>query len=103
MLESVKRAYDKKAFNEDLPCPINIETVEIYLQILTSAYKVSLGFQKNSSSISDLIPSFLKLLDIWAKLEVTPVAKRFCRLLISCVNHKFKYELNSSVYQVLIL
>lgn len=58
MLESIKRAYDNNLF-ENHECPIDLKTLEIYLQILAPAYRVSLAFQKNSSSISDTIPGNL--------------------------------------------
>jgi hypothetical protein len=38
MLESVKRACDKKAFDDDeIVCPVDLKTIEIYLQILNPA------------------------------------------------------------------
>ena len=51
MLESVKKAYDRNVFNEDNVCPISLETIETYLQILAPAYRVSIGFQKTTSTI----------------------------------------------------
>ena len=45
-IHSIKRAYDRGAFNDDFPGPIDLQTTEIYLQILKPAYKVSIGFQK---------------------------------------------------------
>jgi hypothetical protein len=100
MFESIKRAYDRDAFTDDCPCAIDLETTEIYLQILKPAYKVSIGFQKNNSNICDVIPNILHLIDFWTNLDVPVPAKRLCRLLITCVMHKFKFELNSSIYQV---
>ena len=41
LLESVKKAYDNGAFSEidmEKKCPIDLETVEIYLQILKPVY-----------------------------------------------------------------
>lgn len=60
MLESVKRAFSKGAFNqenEELRCPVSLETVDTYYGILKKVYFVSLDFQKTNSSISDIIPS----------------------------------------------
>ena len=65
MLESIKRAYDRGAFNDNFPCDIDLKTTEIYLQILKQAYKLSIKFQKNSSNIADIIPNLLKLKDFW--------------------------------------
>ena len=43
MLEAVKRAYDRQAFSDENPCPVDLETIEIYLQILAPACRVSVG------------------------------------------------------------
>ena len=59
LLESVKRAYDKNAFSEDDPekkCPVELDEIEVYLQILKPAYIFSISMQKNNSTIADLIP-----------------------------------------------
>ena len=59
ILESVKRAYDKNAFiesNPDKRCPVAIEKIELYLQILKPVYLLSIALQNNNSSISDTIP-----------------------------------------------
>ena len=76
------------------------KVVETYLQILASAYRVSLGFQKNSSSIADVIPSILKLQSVWETLNLSPTPRRFCNLLILTTQLKFDYELSSDVYMV---
>jgi hypothetical protein len=58
MLESVKKAYDRNAFNQSDPemrCPVDRETVEIYLQILKPAYILNVSFQNNHSSIADVV------------------------------------------------
>jgi hypothetical protein len=60
MLESVKRAFNKGAFNdenEELRCPVSLETIDTYYGILKKVYFVSLECQKTNSSISDIIPS----------------------------------------------
>ena len=103
MLESIKRAYDRGAFNDNFPCDIDLKTTEIYLQILKPAYKLSIKFQKNSSNIADIIPNLLKLKEFWIKLSSTslpPSARRFCRLLVKCVDQKFNYDFNSNIHRV---
>ena len=45
-------------FNEnDLVCPVELTSIELYLQILKPAYLLSLAFQISSSSIADTIQS----------------------------------------------
>jgi len=59
MIESVKRAYDRNLFdsnNADLACPIDLQTIETYLQILKPSYLLSVSLQSNFSSIADVIP-----------------------------------------------
>lgn len=60
MLETVKRAYDNNVFNSDFICPIDLNTIELYLQILKPAYLLSISFQNSNSSIADTIPGKIK-------------------------------------------
>ena len=69
MLESIKLAYDRVAFTAECPCPIDLNTTELYLQILKPAFTVSLTFQKNSSTIADTIRCILKLIEYWEKMS----------------------------------
>lgn len=103
MLESVKRAYVKNAFideNEELKCPVSLKKVEIYLQILQPAYRLSISFQNNKSPISLLIPSLLRIIHSWETMDLEIEEERLSTLLIVCFKEKFKYELNSEVYRV---
>jgi hypothetical protein len=103
MLESIKRAYDRGAFNDNFPCDIDFKTIEIYLQILKPAYKLSIKFQKNSSNIAHIIPNLFKLKEFWIKLSTNslpPSARHFCRLLVKFVDQKFNYEFNSNIHKV---
>jgi hypothetical protein len=53
MFESVKRAYEKGIFDDsENKCAYDLKTIETYYQILLPAYRVSLSFQKNSTSIA---------------------------------------------------
>ena len=61
-----QRAYKKNAFTEN-ECPIRIEVIESYIQILMPAYKLNLGFQSSFLSIADVIPGILRLKFIWEK------------------------------------
>ena len=101
MLESVKIAYDKGAFDtNDNLCPYDLKTIETYHQILLPAYRVSLGFQKNSSSIAETLPYILMLLEKWKQFDLPQQPKELCLLLIACVKNKFDFELSSPTYQV---
>ena len=79
-------AYDKKAFDDEIVCPVDLKSIEIYLQILNPAYRISLGFQKNSSTIADVLSYLLQLIEIWNKLDVPAAPKRLCKLLIALID-----------------
>jgi hypothetical protein len=57
--------------------------------------------KKSNSSIADVIPQVLLLIQYWDKVEVSNnEAKELCYFLIHFVRIKFKYELESPIYQV---
>ena len=65
------------------------------------AYWLTLAMQKNRSSIADIIPGVLRLVNIWDKMELQDAkAKELCYFLIHFAIIKFKYELESPIYQV---
>jgi hypothetical protein len=102
LLLSNKKVYDKGAFNDKIKCPIELETIETYIQILMPSYGVTLGWEKNGSSIADVIPSVLFMVNYWNKLELSDgKAKELCYFLIHFVRVKFQYELESKIYQVI--
>lgn len=101
LLESVKRAYDRKAFDEVDICPITLETVELYLQILKPAYDLSISFQNDKSTISDTLPSIYLLINIWETMEVDDDVKPLIKLLVENTKTKFSYEMNSNIYKVI--
>jgi hypothetical protein len=102
LLLSNKRAFDKGAYDEANSCPIAFEVIETYIQILRPAYFTTLGWEKNSSSIADVIPQVLFLIDYWTKIEINdPKARELCYFLIHYTKIKCNYELNSPVYQVI--
>ena len=56
LLLSAKKAYDKGAFNLMVQCPISLQTIETYLQILKPLYLLNVSFQSDHSAIADVIP-----------------------------------------------
>ncbi|RNA41797.1 hypothetical protein BpHYR1_051765 [Brachionus plicatilis] len=103
MLESVKRAYDKGAFNEnnlELKCPVQLKTIETYIQILKPAYLFSIGLQNNNTSIVGVLPGLFQMLYICEKMDLEDeIQQRLCALLMVSVRHKFDFELNSPIYK----
>jgi hypothetical protein len=103
LLLSVKRAYDKGAL-ENMDYPVEMETIEMYIQILLPGYQFSLGMQSNHSSIADVIPAVLRLVFVWDKMEIDCAeGKELCYFLIHFLRLKFKDELDSPIYQVIII
>jgi hypothetical protein len=101
LLFSNQRAYHKGAFDEDIICPIGLDVIETYIQILLPAYYTTLGWEKNKSSIADVIPQVKLLENFWNKISVSdPKAKELCYFLIHFLRINFKYELESSYYKV---
>ncbi len=103
MLESVKRAYDKGAFdteNDELKCPADLKTVELYLQILRPCYFASIYWQTNHSSIADTVPCVLQLIHEYQMMDVPSSYQKLCKGLVKCIKQKFDYELKSNEYLV---
>jgi hypothetical protein len=101
ILLSNKRAYDKGAYNEVTVCPTSLEELEMYIQVLKPGMEFTLGMQKYRSSIADVLPSVLRLISVWDKMELeSRIGKELCYFMIIFLRKKFKYELDSPVYQV---
>ena len=105
LLLSTKRCYDKEAFAlSDIDCPVDIKTIEIYIQILLPAHFTTLPWERNQASIADVIPSVLYLIYVWNKMEIEDIqARELCFFLIHFMREKFKHELESPVYQVSLI
>jgi len=103
LLFSNKRAYDNGAYDGEISCPKALVQIETYIQILMPAYYATLGWEKNRSSIADVIPQVLFLIDFWTKFVTDDKeAQELCFFLIHFVKVKFKYEIESEIYQVII-
>ena len=103
LLELIKKANDRGVFEKaDISLPVSIGLIEKYLVILKPLYILNIGFQSNRSTIADVIPSLLKLINSLEMMESksTETPKRLCSLLISSIKERFDYELNSKYYQV---
>ena len=64
------------------------------------AYKLNLGLQNSSSSIADVISGVFRLKFLWEHMDTTDSEQEFIYFLIHFLLKKFKYELESPVYQV---
>lgn len=92
-------SYKKKAFRE-IGCPVSLEVIESYIQILLPAYKANLGLQSLSSSIADVLPVVFRLQYIWEHMEVEQEQQELVYFLIIFLKRKFEFELASPVYKV---
>ena len=103
LLMSNKRAYDRGCYENGVACPVDLDTIETYIQILKPAYLTTLGWEKNNTSIADVIPQVLFLIEFWTKMEIkNNEARELCYFLIHFIKIKFEYELGSQVYHVKI-
>ena len=101
LLFSAKLAYDKGAFSRNIICPIKLEIIKTYIQILMPSYFVTLGWEKNGSSIANVIPGVLYMINSWDKMEIKDnKARELCYFSIYFFREKFKYELESTIYHV---
>ena len=105
MLESCLRAYNNGAFDTDdeqIKCPVSMAVIETYVRILKPAYLFSINMQYNNSTMMDIIPGVLNLLNAWMEMKdsLSEIPKKYCSLIIECTENKFKYELNSQIYLV---
>jgi hypothetical protein len=104
-MESFHRAHNVGGiFTDENPCPVPIETIEYYLQILYPALKFSLILQRTTSTIADVLPAFNLMISKWEKMiELSELGSRYkflCRLLIEAFNKKFAIEINCPIYNV---
>ena len=110
MLERIKKAFVKGLFNTenyDLYLPVPISIINTYLKILKPIYLLNVNLQRDNSSIGEIIPAVLniinKLEDIQKVPNISTSCKNLCELLISEFKKRFNYELNSEIYQVIRL
>lgn len=90
-------------FDEEIPelkCPVDYDTVEIFIQVLKPAYDLTIQLQYSHSSIADLIPGIRHLQYLWENMNVENEFKEFSSILTLYLKTKFEYELNNSLYKV---
>ena len=80
-----------------IDCPLDQKTVEFCLQILFTAYKFTITFQRTKISIAEVIPALLNLFNTWIKLGQNKKFKPITNKSIDFFKIKFDYELNSNV------
>ena len=101
MLERVQKAFNKGLFdNHTLPVSINV--INNYLKILKHPYLFSTSLQRDTCTISEVIPTILKLINQIRLMseKTTQSGKSLCGLLIEQLKIRFEFELESEIYQV---
>ena len=70
--------------------------------VLKHAYLFNLAMQRVNSTISDVIPSLMRILHFWKinQITTTQSCQRLSSLLIDEFTKRFEYELNSDYYKV---
>jgi len=100
----LKKAHERGAFkdnNSALTLPVPIEVIEVYLSLLKPIFLVNIGFQHNESSIADVVPSILSLIDFYENPKTTFQGKMLANLIVAQLKKRFDYELNSNYYLVI--
>ena len=78
LLESVKKAYDRNLFNEELKCPVDLKTIEMYLFILLPVYQFSIGLQHMNSSISDVLLGLWRIFNLLERFDENDEGRFLC-------------------------
>lgn len=80
-----------------------MKVINTYLEILRQPYRFNISTQSNQTTIGDVIPSVLHLIDFWQNYQnkTTQSGKKLCKDLIAEFKNRFDYELNSKLYLVL--
>ena len=86
---------------KDFQCPVAIEDIEEYIQILMPAYQLNLGLQGSNSSIGDVLPGIMRLRQLWSHMEVIGEKKELIYFLLHFLQKKFSYEFKSPIYHVI--
>jgi len=107
VLEVIKKANDRGAFlnlNAQEISSSFFSLIEMYLLILKPAYALNICFQSNKTSIGEVIPKLFSMICVWEKTKnkLTPIGSQFVDLLICETKRRFKYEMNSNIYYVII-
>ena len=101
MLVSFQKAYKNGAFdNLENKCPVSLEEIEKYLQILWPAHLFNLFMQTDSTTIGDVVPFLVVMFSRWNKMDVTGCYKLLCKQLVAGFKYQFDFEINSHVYHV---
>ena len=100
VLISHHKAYKRGVFTDLHPCPVKMEALEIYIQILMPAFTFNLVMQRTYSSICDVLPALTIMLSKWSRMKVPDKYRDLCKNLIAAFKHKFKEEMSSPIYAV---
>jgi hypothetical protein len=78
-----------------------------YLKILKPIYLLNIHLQRDNSSIGEIIPAILNIINKLEIIKLTPKlsssCNSLCELLREEIKTRFNYELNSEIYQVKFL
>ena len=60
--------------------------IEIYMQILQPAFNFNMHMQKTTSTIAEVVPSLIRMIEIWTLLDVDENYELLCEDLIEVKN-----------------
>lgn len=103
VLETIRKAHEKNAFEASEQLPVPIKVIDVYLRILKPAYLVNVSLQSSNSNIGEVIPNIIRLINYWTSLKVTNAPKQLCDKLIDQFKQRFHDEIESKIYKVKIV
>jgi hypothetical protein len=103
MLERLQKAHNKGLFNnKTVELPLSIDVIKSYLRVLKEPYLLNISLQRDTCSISEVIPSVLFVIHRLESLSkrTSKSCKKLCEFIIEQLKIRFKYEFESDMYKV---
>ena len=90
MLERIKKDNTKNLFSNDLGlnCPVPIAIINTYLRILKPLYLLNINLQRDDSSLGEIIPAVLNILNKLENIKINRLKFKKCSYLFA----KIKYN-----------
>jgi len=88
LLDCIHKAYIRGLFTPEFKCPISLEEIEFYLQILLPAFQFNLIMQKTRSTIADVLPTLIIMISKWTRMNVVGKNKLLCNNLTEAFQYK---------------
>jgi hypothetical protein len=75
--KKLKNLFDQE--NKDLNCPVPIASVNTYLLVLKPCYFFNISLQRDNSSIAEIIPAILNIINKLKTISKIPKLSSSCQ------------------------